>query len=85
MLYNVFCLSIFQNLCTEIDGHEPLIVALYERGDEMINENHPQAEEVRQLKDSLQLRWESLKELSDEHQENLDKSLQSKQVCTYWV
>lgn len=67
------------NLCTEINGHEPLIVALYQRGDEMVNEDHPRAEEVQKLKDDIKVCWDSLKELSDGCQDKLDESLQAKQ------
>jgi len=67
------------NLCTELDGREPLIMALSERGDEMVSEHHPKAQEVDQLKEHMNARWNSLKTLSDNYQENLDESLQAKQ------
>ena len=68
-----------QNLCTEVDGHEPLITALCVRGDEMYNQEHPDAERVHNLCDRLKKRWQSLKELSQGFEEKLDVGLRAKQ------
>lgn len=67
-----------QNLRTEVEGHEPLITALCVRGDEMLNENHPDADRVRELCDRLKTKWQSLKDLSVGFQEKLDVGLQAK-------
>ena len=72
--------SCLQNLCTEIEGHEPLITAVVERGDKMVHEDHPMAEKVELLKESMQLRWDNLKQLSQGHEEKLGESLKAKQV-----
>ena len=69
----------FKNLRTEVDGHEPLITALCARGDEMLDENHPDANRVRDLCDRLKKEWQSLKDLSVGFQEKLDVGLQAKQ------
>lgn len=66
------------NLCTEVDGHEPLITALHLRGEEMVNESHPKAQEVQQLSDALKTKWDNLKELSTDFQGKLDVGLQAK-------
>ena len=55
-------------------------MALFKRGDEMILENHPKAEEVAKLKEELSLKWNSVKDLSTDQRGNLDESLQAKQV-----
>ena len=55
-------------------------MALFKRGDEMIAENHPNAEEVAKLKEELSVKWNSVKDLSTDQRGNLDESLQAKQV-----
>lgn len=61
-----------------MDGHEPLITALYVRGEEMINENHPKATEVNDLSEGLKTSWGEMKDLSNHFQDKLDVGLQAK-------
>eukprot|EP00794_Sanderia_malayensis_P017794 gene17794-19571_t len=68
-----------QNLCKEIDGHEPIITALCQQGEEMTNENHPKAEEINDLKDGLLTHLDQLKESSNNYQVKLDESLLARQ------
>ena len=48
----------------------------------MVHEDHPMAEKVELLKESMQLRWDNLKQLSQGHEEKLGESLKAKQVGT---
>ena len=62
-----------------------MLLALFKRGDEMIVENHPKAEEVAKLKEELSVKWNSVKDLSTDQQGNLDESLQAKQVSNIYI
>lgn len=44
----------------------------------MINEDHPKADEVKELADGLKSNWSELKDLSNNFQEKLDVGLQAK-------
>ena len=71
-----------QNLCKEIEGHEPIITALCVTGDQMVNEEHPRQAEVDQLKSGLVEHLDNLKVLSQNYQSKLDESLLARQVNT---
>ncbi len=69
-----------QNLCKEIDGHEPMITALCQRGEEMGNDTHPRTEEISELKEGLVKHLDQLKVSSNNYQLKLDESLLARQV-----
>eukprot|EP00795_Rhopilema_esculentum_P013447 gene13447-4319_t len=68
-----------QNLCMEIEGHEPIITALCVNGEEMANGEHPRGEEIQELKDGLVEHLDKLKDLSQNYQTKLDESLLARQ------
>ena len=73
-----------QNLCKEIEGHEPIITALCVTGDQMVNDEHPKQTEVDQLKSGLVEHLDNLKVLSQNYQAKLDESLLARQVTAFF-
>ncbi|XP_028393281.1 spectrin beta chain, non-erythrocytic 1-like isoform X3 [Dendronephthya gigantea] len=68
-----------QNLRAEIDIHQAQKDALVKQGEDMIENEHPESEVVRERIDELEQSWDNLKDLSDKYQTQLDVSAQAKQ------
>lgn len=75
-----FTVFLYQNLRAEIDIHQTQKDALVKQGEDMITNEHPESEVVRQRIDELEQNWDNLKDLSDKYQTQLDVSAQAKQV-----
>lgn len=67
-------------MCAEIDIHEAHKDAICKRGQELVESEHPEAEQVAARTQDLQEKYDNLKKLSDEYKAQLDLSLQAKQV-----
>lgn len=65
----------------EIDIHQAHKDALAKQGEEMIENEHPESEVVRERINELETSWDNLKDLSHDYQTQLDVSAQAKQVC----
>ena len=70
----------WQTLCAEIDIHEAHKDAICKRGQELVESEHPEAEQVADKTQDLQGKYDNLKKLSDDYKAQLDLSLQAKQV-----
>ena len=46
----------------------------------MVEKNHPRSEEITTMKDGLLKRWDELKNLSNDYEQNLNESLLARQV-----
>ncbi|KAJ7388705.1 hypothetical protein OS493_036144 [Desmophyllum pertusum] len=68
-----------QTLCAEIDIHEAHKDAICKRGQELVESEHPEAEQVADKTQDLQGKYDNLKKLSDDYKAQLDLSLQAKQ------
>jgi hypothetical protein len=53
---------------------------LVKQGEDMIDNEHPESDVVRERIDELEQSWDNLKDLSDKYQTQLDVSAQAKQV-----
>ena len=80
IMFHYILFQLFQSLQTEIDNHEPRLVYLVERGENLIEEGHPQSEEFRALIDDLAKKWKDLKDSIDVRRERLVKSDTAQQV-----
>jgi hypothetical protein len=72
--------SHLQNLRAEIDIHQAQKDALAQQGEDMIANEHPESEVVRERINELEQSWDNMKDLSDKYQTQLDVSAQAKQV-----
>lgn len=68
-------------MCAEIAIHEAHKDAICKRGQELVDSEHPEAEQVAARTQDLQEKYDNLKKLSDAYKGQLDLSLQAKQVC----
>lgn len=68
-----------KTLCAEIAIHEAHKDAICKRGQELVDSEHPEAEQVAVRTQDLQEKYDNLKKLSDAYKGQLDLSLQAKQ------
>eukprot|EP00106_Octopus_bimaculoides_P014006 XP_014781448.1 PREDICTED: spectrin beta chain-like [Octopus bimaculoides] len=62
------------SLQTEIENHEPRIDSVIAVGQELVNEQHPQADEFQQHIDDLSSKWKTLKDAVDARKARLQLS-----------
>ncbi|XP_055912166.1 spectrin beta chain isoform X2 [Eupeodes corollae] len=63
-----------QSLATEIDNHEPRIMAICTNGRKLIDEGHEDAEKFENLIKELTQNWQELKDSIDNRRKQLDQS-----------
>ncbi|XP_015776593.1 PREDICTED: spectrin beta chain, non-erythrocytic 1-like, partial [Acropora digitifera] len=68
-----------QTLCAEIDIHEAHKDRICARGQELVDSDHSESEQIAQKTQDLQEKYGNLKKLSDDYKAQLDLSLQAKQ------
>ncbi|XP_031552905.1 spectrin beta chain, non-erythrocytic 1-like isoform X2 [Actinia tenebrosa] len=68
-----------QTLCAEIDIHQAHKDRICNQGDDLVDGDHPQSDDILRRKEALQQRWDELKAQSDAYKAQLDLSLQAKQ------
>ena len=69
-----------QTLCAEIEIHEAHKDSICKRGQELVDSQHPEADQVAERTQDLQGKYDNLKKLADDYKAQLDLSLQAKQV-----
>lgn len=67
-------------MCAEIDIHEAHKDRICARGQELVDSDHSESEQIAQKTQDLQEKYGNLKKLSDDYKAQLDLSLQAKQV-----
>lgn len=74
------CFHVLQTLRNEIDNHEPRIISIWEIGNQLINEGHPQSEEFAQKLEQLQQSWEELRNAVDDRERALRENERAQRV-----
>lgn len=67
-------------MCAEIEIHEAHKDSICKRGQELVDSQHPEADQVAEKTQDLQGKYDNLKKLADDYKGQLDLSLQAKQV-----
>lgn len=67
-------------MCAEIEIHEAHKDSICKRGQELVDSEHPEADQVAERTQDLQEKYGNLKKLADDYKAQLDLSLQAKQV-----
>ena len=67
-------------MCAEIEIHEVHKDSICKRGQELVDSQHPEADQVAERTQDLQGKYDNLKKLADDYKAQLDLSLQAKQV-----
>lgn len=67
-------------MCAEIEIHEVHKDSICKRGQELVDSEHPEADQVAERTQDLQEKYGNLKKLADDYKAQLDLSLQAKQV-----
>uniref|UniRef100_A0A336KQL4 CSON014177 protein n=1 Tax=Culicoides sonorensis TaxID=179676 RepID=A0A336KQL4_CULSO len=71
-----------KKLEAEIEGHQPMIDKALAAGQQFIDQNHPEKQQVQQLCEKLQDAWRDLQDQSDIRAKKLDQSLKAQQYLS---
>lgn len=71
-----------KKLEAEIEGHQSMIDKALAAGNQFIEKNHPEKQQVQQLCEDLQDAWEDLQDKSDVRSKKLDQSLKAQQYLS---
>lgn len=83
-VYGTFGCLFLKDLDREIQGHQVAIDKVTTEGDRLIAAHHNNAKSIRDKNQELQLSWDDLLKKSKSRKKNLDISLQTQRVVTFF-